>query len=314
MVIIMKRKAMIMRRFVLKVFFLILLCMGSGVLLTNAQTEKPELRFGIIADIQYANAPARGTRFYKNSLQKLAVAVTQLNQQKLAFLINLGDVTDRNPQDLKPVLNELDKYGSKVYNVAGNHDYGGIADNDKLYKALGMPSEYYIVKKAGWRLLMLNTNELSSYANVKGTWKEAEFDSLVLNTRKTDNKNAEPYNGGLSSRQMDWLERNLKQAASKNEKVIIFSHHPFSCADGLEALNGKDVIGLVSRFPCVKALIAGHHHTGGYCEESGIPSVIIEGMVETEHDNAWGMVELYDNRILIKGEGRITSRTIYFKK
>lgn len=314
MVIIMKRKATIMRSFVLKVFFLILFCMGSGVLQTNAQTEKPELRFGIIADIQYANAPVRGTRFYKNSLQKLAVAVTGLNQQKLAFLINLGDVTDRNPEDLKPVLNELDKFGNKVYNIAGNHDYGGIADNDKLYSALGMPSEYYVVKKAGWRLLMLNTNELSSYANVKGTWKEAEFDSLALNTRKTDSKNAEPYNGGLSSRQMEWLKRNLKQAASRNEKVIIFSHHPFSCADGLEALNGKAVIGLVSRFSCVKALIAGHHHTGGYCEESGIPSVIIEGMVETEHDNAWGVVELYDNRILIKGEGRMTSRTIYFKK
>ncbi len=310
----MKRQIKYRQRFTLKTLLLILWCIGLFVFRADAQAERPDLCFGLIADIQYASAPTRGTRFYKNSLQKLATAVVELKKQNLAFLINLGDVTDRNPEDLKPVLNELDKFGNNVYNIAGNHDYGGIADNDKLYSALGMPSEYYVIKKSGWRLLMLNTNELSSYANVKGTWKEVEFDSLSTRIKKTNSKNAEPYNGGLSSRQMDWLERNLKQATSRNEKVIIFSHHPFSCADGLESLNGKEVIGLVSRFPCVKALIAGHHHTGGYCEESGIPSVIIEGMVETEYDNSWGEVELYKDRILIKGKGRMTSRTIYFKK
>jgi len=297
----------------LKALLLMLFCISALIPGANAQDEKPDLSFGLIADIQYAQAASRGTRFYKNSLPKLSTAIAELNKGKLAFLINLGDVTDRNPEDLKPVLNELDKFNSKVYNLAGNHDYAGVEDNQNLYRALGMPGEYYAIRKAGWRLLMLNTNELSAYANIKGTWKEAEFDSVVTSARKVSSKNIEPYNGALSSRQMAWLENNLQQAASKNEKVIIFSHHPFSCANGLEALNGKELLAMISRYPCVKALIAGHHHTGGYCEESGIPSVIIEGMVETEHENAWGIVELYQDRILINGKGRVSSRTIKFK-
>ncbi|QNR85936.1 metallophosphoesterase [Pedobacter riviphilus] len=297
----------------LRVLMLMLFCICLLVPGASAQSEKPDLSFGIIADIQYAQAASRGTRFYKNSLSKLSTAIGELNKEKLAFLVNLGDVTDRNPEDLKPVLNELDKFYNKVYNLVGNHDYAGIENNQSLYKALNMPGEYYAVKKEGWRLLMLNTNELSSYANIKGTWKEAEFDSLSVNARKAGSKNLESYNGALSSRQKLWLENNLQQAVSKNEKVIIFSHHPFSCADGLEVINGKELITLVSRYPCVKALIAGHHHTGGYCEESGIPSVIVEGMVETEQENAWGVVELYKDKIMIKGKGRVTSRTIEFK-
>lgn len=54
-------------------------------LTADAQTSKPSLRFGVIADIQYADQPDHGTRYYRTSLQKLDSCVTNLNLEPLAF-------------------------------------------------------------------------------------------------------------------------------------------------------------------------------------------------------------------------------------
>ena len=81
---------------------------------STAQTtsEKPILKFGLIADPQYGDCETKGSRFYKNSLDKLRDAVEDINQTGVSFTINLGDFTDRSPADLDAVLSELDKLNS----------------------------------------------------------------------------------------------------------------------------------------------------------------------------------------------------------
>ncbi|MCD2425109.1 metallophosphoesterase [Niabella pedocola] len=290
-----------------------LLLIGCSML-ANGQSAAPLVRFGLIADIQYANFDTRGTRFYRNSLKKLEESVREFNKAKVPFIINLGDITDRNPDDLAPVLKELGKFRSKVYQTSGNHDYKGVKDNAALYRKLGMPAEYYSFKKGEWRFVMLNTNEVASYANVTGTWKEDELNQMIQTIKQANGNNAEEYNGGISSRQLKWLQQQLQTAENRSEKVLIFSHHPFSCADGLTALNDKEVLALVSKFSCVKALIAGHHHAGAFCEENAIPCIVAEGMVETADQNAYGIIELYPDKLTLTGYGRMTSRTLYFNK
>ena len=285
--------------------FLLILCAW--------QSRAQVIRFGLIADIQYANADTRGSRFYRSSLQKLEAAVADLNQQKLPFLINLGDITDRNPEDLAPVLQQLGKFRHRVYNTTGNHDYKGIRKNDSLYKALGMPAEYYSFKKGNWRFVLLNTNEVAAYANVAGTFKEQELTQMMENIKAAHGRNGEEYNGGISSRQMAWLQVELDDATQKNEHVLILSHHPLGCAEGLTALNDKDIVAMVSKYSCVKALIAGHHHAGAFCMLGNLPCIVAEGMVETSDKNSYGVVELYPDKLVLTGSGRMTSRTITFK-
>ncbi len=65
----------------------------------------------------------------------------------MPFLINLGDVVDRNPADFTPILKEIRKFRKAVYTTTGNHDYHGIKSNDSLYKLLDMPAEYYSFKR-----------------------------------------------------------------------------------------------------------------------------------------------------------------------
>ncbi len=292
-------------------FILTLACLINT---TNSfcQSERPIIRFGLITDIQYADAETRGSRFYRNSLPKLDSCVNDLNRQQVEFTINMGDIVDRNPNDLDAVLKLLGGLNQKLYNTTGNHDYSGISDNAQLYKRLSMPAEYYTFKKGKWVFVMLNTNEVGPYSNVAGTWKEKELKTMVDQIKANKGRNATDYNGGISSKQLQWLDQVLKKAQRKQQHVLVFSHHPIGCVEGLNALNDKEILATVEKYKCVKALIAGHHHTGAFCEVDSLAVIVAEGMVETADNNAYGVVEIFPDRLVLKGTGRMTSRTINF--
>jgi hypothetical protein len=143
-----------------------------------------------------------------------------------------------------------------------------------------MPAAYYTLKKGNWRFIMLNTNEVAAYSNISGTSKEKE------------------------------LQQMLQKIKRKKENVLVFSHHPLGCAVGLTALNDKEIVGVIKQHSCVKALISGHHHPGAFCHIGSIPSITLEGMVETADQNSYGTITLYPDKIVINGRGRMTSRTV----
>ncbi len=286
-------------------FFALLTAMASFT--AKAQQPKPILKVGLMADIQYADAETRGSRYYRNSLNKLKSCVADLNQQKVQFSVNLGDITDRNPKDLDSVLPILNDLKNPVYNTTGNHDYQGVKENKALYAKLRMPAEYYAFAQKDWLFIMLNTNEVATYANVSGTWKEQELKSMIDSIKAVKGVNAEEYNGGISSRQLRWLDSLLASAQRRNQKVLIFSHHPLDFAQGLTALNNDKIFNIITKYSCVKALVAGHHHSGAFGYHAALPCITLEGMVETADKNAYAILEIYSNSFEIKGRGRVKS-------
>ena len=72
------------------------LCAALPVATPVAAQDKPLVRFGAIADPQYAPAAPRGTRYYANSLWKLSEAIEKLNGENLDFVVTLGDIIDRD--------------------------------------------------------------------------------------------------------------------------------------------------------------------------------------------------------------------------
>lgn len=274
-------------------------------------SKEQTVSFGLIADIQYCDCETRGSRFYRNSLLKLDTCVAELNRQQVEFTVNLGDLVDRDTEEnLKAILSRLDELDNKIYNTTGNHDYDGVTDNDALYKELSMPSAYYSFAKKGWRFILLNTNEVASYANVVATPLEAELKELHNAIRQSDRKNGASYNGGVSKKQLHWLKQELETAQKKEEKVIVFSHHPLFAAPGLTALNDLEILKILSSYSCVKAGISGHHHPGDFGSYKDIPFITTEGMIETEAENAYGIVHLSDDRITLTGFGRTKSYTL----
>lgn len=286
-------------------FFCVCICLSAC---TNS--SKP-IRIGIIADIQYCDCETRGSRFYRNSLAKLEACVEALNREGVDFTVNLGDLVDRDTEgNMDEVLSRLAKLDKKVYNTSGNHDYDGVIRNDKLYAQLGMPAAYYSFRAHGWRFVMLNTNEVASYSNVEGTPLETELAVMMDEIGKSGRPNGAPYNGGISKKQLDWLKQELEEAQKKNERVVVFSHHPLYAAPGLTALNDLEIIDLLASYPCVKAGISGHHHPGDFGTYKGIPFITTEGMIETEDENAYGILELTGDGLVLTGRGRTKSYTL----
>ncbi|MDL2282702.1 metallophosphoesterase [Parabacteroides sp. OttesenSCG-928-G06] len=290
----------------------ILFCMNT--LFSCSNDAKPVMRFGLIADIQYCDCETYGSRFYANSLQKLEECIDDLNNENVSFTVNLGDMVDRDTEgNIEAVLSRLNKANKNVYNTTGNHDYGGITDNDALYKKLGMPSAYYSFTQKGWRFILLNTNEVASYANIDGTFKEAELQQMRQRIKETGSRNGATYNGGISSVQMKWLNDELALAAKKKENVIILSHHPLYAAKGLTALNDLEIVELITSYPEVKLVISGHHHPGDFGTYKDIPFITTEGMIETADTNAYGIVEIYKDTIKVIGKGRTKSYDLPIK-
>lgn len=272
------------------------------------QDSQPVVRFGVVADIQYCDREAANNRYYRNSLQKLNACVEDLNKAGVAFTVNLGDLVDRySASDVEDVFDCLHKLDKKCYNTTGNHDYGGISDNTQLFQRFEMPAEYYTFEYGDWMFIMLNTNEIALYSNVKGTEKEKELATLLSSLKSEGRRNVQPYNGGISKKQMEWFEKQLIDAEQRGKRVIVLSHHPLFPDNGLSALNDREIIECMSRFSCVKAAISGHHHPGAFGELNGIPFITVAGMIETEHENAYGIVEIFVDKIVVSGKGRTRS-------
>lgn len=279
---------------------------------SNAISEQTSIRLGIIADIQYCDCDTRGSRYYRNALSKLEECVDDLNKERVQFTINLGDLVDRDtPHNLDAVLTRLNKLDAPVYNLTGNHDYENVRDNNELYKQLGMPNAYYSFTKGKWHFIILNTNEIASYSNIKGTPEEAELTKMLEKIKDTNRSNGASYNGGISAKQMEWLEQELKMSEQYSLNVFVFSHHPLYGVKGLTALNDLEIRELLSKYSTiVKGVISGHHHAGAYGMHNNIPYITTEGMIETESSNAYGIMTIASDKIELEGRGRTKNHVI----
>ena len=254
-----------------------------AVLVRKPSAGKAKFRFGVIADVQVADYEKRGNRDYPRGYASLAKAVEDLNGRDLAFVIQLGDLVDsheiaegQTQTPLAKVLPIYNRLRAPTHHVIGNHDKFKF-DRGELVEKLGMPSAYYHFALAGWRFVVLDGTD-AGYGALGGTQKQ-------------------------------WLRRTLRAAAAAGERVIVLSHFPAR----LNQAEGKapdPVLRLIREPGNVVAYLAGHHHRGGYARAAGIHHVTIQGMVEAPQRNAYAVVEVYDDRLEIRGVGKVTSRTL----
>ncbi|MCU0409352.1 MAG: metallophosphoesterase [Bacteroidales bacterium] len=276
--------------------------------------EKPDsellFSFGVVADVQYSDYSPGISRFYRGSLEKLTEALAILKTDSADFVVNLGDLIDKDMASYDPVMKIIKESGLKTYHVAGNHDYSVKPGEKKSIPVLPEGNKrYYSVMRDGFRLIFLDGNDVSLYGPVnQGSGQKAE--TMITEMRKRGEMNALDWNGAIGSGQMKWLESELKAAAASNERSIIFCHFPIAPDNAHNLLNYKEVLGLISKFPGVAGWFCGHNHEGNYIKTGNIHHVNFMGMVETESENSFALVKLYADRIEIRGYGRETSRIL----
>ncbi len=282
------------RTFILTALSLLLInagsCSQSG---EQKEAGDTPFRFGIIADVQYADMDNRRTGtprevFHRDVVNVLKEFVDSANKLKPRFVIQLGDLIEghrhgdrsaREPElaqkDLNTVLEIIDCLQMDVYHVVGNHclPAGEVALLEMLNRER-FYYDFYFDEAPGWRFLVLDGND------------EGE--------------------GLMGEEQIKWLRSQLSGARENRERVICFSHYPLigevGETQGLKILDEFE--------PAVVAWMSGHRHTGNYTIRNGVHHITFKGMVENPVENAYAMVELHPDMIRIKGFGAEQDRNL----
>lgn len=218
----------------------------------------PHFKFGLIADVQYAdsengfNFSRTNERFYRKSLTLLKEAVQHWKQAKVDCVLQLGDIIDgkcrpekQSDTCLQRVLNQFNELQRDVYHVWGNHELYNFERNVLLTSNLApkpgcsspADSAYYsVVLHPKLLLVALDCYEVS-LLGVDNSYKYYDQAWKTLNAiNKNDTWNSPEglvgldtrfvkYNGGCSTRQIQWLNQELTEARRKEQNVIIIGNH-----------------------------------------------------------------------------------------
>uniref|UniRef100_A0A8C8BEA5 Manganese-dependent ADP-ribose/CDP-alcohol diphosphatase n=1 Tax=Otus sunia TaxID=257818 RepID=A0A8C8BEA5_9STRI len=312
----------------------------------------PRFSFGVIADIQYADAEdgydfgGCRRRYYRHGLGQLRAAVEEWAAARppLAFVLQLGDCIDglnaRSGEAegaLARVLAALGRLRVPVHHAWGNHEFYNFSRARLAHSGLnsrpaaaGPPGPdcqaYHCSPAPRFRLVVLDAYDLSTLGRQPDSPRYQESLRLLREKNPNDNLNSpaglkEPrfveFNGGFSQAQLDWFDEVLKFSDENQEKVVVMGHlpiHPDASDRVCLAWNYEDALSVIHSHQCVVCFLAGHLHDGGYCLDShGVHHLTLEGVIETPPESsAFGTIYVYEDKMVLKGRGRISDRVMHF--
>ncbi|TDM12273.1 metallophosphoesterase [Macrococcus lamae] len=290
----------------------------SSIQHAEAKTISPELQIGMFADAQYCQCEPKfipkydSERFFMSTPAKMQQATSTLNRKKLDFNLQLGDTIDRDYHSFKTMIPLYNQLKAPRYDVLGNHDFPN--HDYSAMTALGMKHNYYSFVKKNIRFVVLDTNEISTYANPKGSKLYNIAKSRLKKAKAAGAPYAYDYNGSVTKKQLKWLDGTLNKAKHEKQQVIMISHHPVYPLFTDNVLNYKEILKIMDKYNNVQVYFNGHTHSGKYNVRRGVHYVNLKGMVETPEQNAYSVVKIYKNKMRIVGYGREETRTLNFRK
>jgi hypothetical protein len=237
------------------------------------------VKFLLFSDFHY------GKDHYIRTLDDLDKILKRGADEGVDFVMQCGDFCidpSHSPELYRAFLDN--KYGLPVYGVVGNHDLE-IADGNTVELIAGLQSNREIVKPypeaTYWyadvnniRLVGLDTN----YSQKRDTleWEHTRPGTASCNMKNDHLAEATPE-------QMEWLDGVLADAQAKGQKVVIFSHHPFSGCFIFPHTNSDEMQALLAKYKKTGVLcINGDLHAEFY---AGIKGVIYYGMTSSTFFN-----------------------------
>ena len=278
-----------------------------------SSADLPLFRFGIIADPQYAaiEPQAEMGRYYANSLAKVGAAIETFNGEELSFVMTLGDIIDRDFNSFDDILPVYEKLRHEAHFLLGNHDFGVAPEYlEKVVERVGMPAPYYSFKRHDYRFIVLNGNEVSTFATPEGHPLNRLGHERLAALSAAGAGNAHAWNASLSDEQFAWLAGEIEQAKAAGEKVIVMNHFPVYPPCEHDMWDRERIVELLASQANVVAYLNGHNHVGNYGKVAGCHFINFKGVVDTESENTFAIVDVYPDRMEIRGFGREDSRTL----
>jgi len=275
----------------------------SCALKSTSSVRLGTARFGIVTDCHYADADTLGTRFYRESLDKLTECVALMNTEGVDFLIELGDFKDQNRppveqrtlsylQVAEKVLQEFD---GPTYHVLGNHDMDSVSKTQFLKRVentnIDSSRSYYSFDLNALRCVVLDANYKADGAD----YEHGNFDWTDAN---------------IPSEELDWLKQDL---AAPGGPVIVFIHQLLDGTGSVYVNNAADVRQILQASGKVLAVFQGHHHSGSYSNIAGIHYYTLKALVEGSgpENNSYAIAEVHpDSSITITGYRQAVSKQL----
>jgi predicted phosphodiesterase len=261
------------------------------------------VRFGMVTDCHYADADPIGTRFYRESLDKLTECVARMNAEKVDFLIELGDFKDQGSppmeRDTLAYLQEVEaafqRFDGPKYHVLGNHDADSISKTQFLARVsntgIDPVRSFYSFDVKGLHCIVLDANYRSDGVD----YDHGQFDWTDAN---------------IPAHELDWLRKNV---AATSGPAVVFIHQLLDGTDSVCVKNAEQVRGILEESGKVQAVFQGHHHEGRHEQIDGIHYYTLRALVEGQgqNNNSYAIVEVAaDLTIRIIGYDRAVSATL----
>lgn len=271
--------------------------------LYGEESDNPLFTFGIVTDCHYGDMDTKGSRYYRESDEKLAECVKEMNAARASFLVELGDFKDQGDTVEKTLkfLNEIEGvytgFKGPRYHVLGNHDmdriskaqFQGAIENT----AIAPERTYYSFDHQGFHFVVLDANYLADgtdYNSGNFNWTEAY----------------------VPAPELVWLAEDLAAAAPR--PVVVFIHQLLDADEGsVYVRNAAAVRAVLEKCGRVRAVFQGHHHAGSYRMRGGIHYCTQRAVIEGSgvENNAYALVSAYaDGRLAITGFHRAESRNL----
>lgn len=258
------------------------------------------LRFGVLTDAHYAGYESRGTRHYRESLGKMRECVGRMNEEKVAFLVELGDFNDGSGKPaeddalryLAGIEAEFARFNGPRYHALGNHNTDVLSKPQVLGRIENTGIEparsFYSFDHGGLHFMVLDPNfrtDGAAYDRGDYQWTDAN----------------------IPTGQIDWLSEDL---AAARKPTIVFLHQLLDGEGAVYVNNAAAVRKVLEASGNTLAVFQGHHHSGGYSHVGGIHYVTLRAMVEGSgpENNAYAIVDVRPGRIVVEGYRRAVGR------
>lgn len=238
------------------------------------------LRIGLITDLHHADKPAAGTRFYRETIQKLNSAAEEFERTGLDFLVELGDLIDAADSVetelnyLRKINRELSRITPDRHYVLGNHCVDTLTKSEFLQE-VDQKESYYSFDRAGFHFVVLDAcfrNDGVPYGRKNSKWNDANIPPAEL----------------------EWLREDLN---STKLPTIVFAHQRLDVTTDHGVKNCVEVRNILKESGRVQAVFQGHSHQNDLKDIDGIHYCTLVAMVEGSGlaNNGASVLELHND-------------------
>jgi alkaline phosphatase len=272
-------------------------------------SQSAQVKFGLITDSHYADRENNGTRFYRQSLEKMRESIETFNREKVDFVVHLGDFKDEDlnqrPEDtlryLRAIEAEFAMFNGPRFHCIGNHDVDSITKQQFLANientGIAKDKSYYSFDQKGFHFVVLDAN----------------YDKTGKDHFYKEGANWQDVN--IPQVQRDWLANDL---AKTQLPTIVFCHHPlFEYLSGSATMHVQGFEGIqkiMENSGKVKASIHGHVHNEKFATINGTQFITQLGMVDESglENNSFAIITCTETQLQLDGYRRSTDKLMSF--